>query len=159
RLCALLLQLPPDLTVEERPTLESFIEGVTDPRASPDAPWVVELRSPTWEGTDIAAWLAERGVVTATTERLDLGGPLRYVRLLGIENSVARFDAAQIDRAADIDAWAKRIDAARRASPETILVYVRNFFEGHAPATLAKLRERLGLPTQTPPGQQQMSLF
>jgi len=161
QLCALLLQLPPDLSAEERPALEEFIEGVTAPRAGLPAntPWVVEFRNATWQETDIAAWLAERGVGTATTERLDLGGPLRYVRLLGTENSVARFDAVQIDRAADLDAWAARIDTARQEAPDPIFVYVRNFFEGHAPATIAKLRDRLGLPNATPPGQQQMSLF
>jgi hypothetical protein len=55
-----------------------------------------------------------------------------------------------------------RLDDARQTAPATappLLVYVRNFFEGHAPATIAALRDKLGLPIGTPPGQQQMSLF
>lgn len=162
KLGALLLQLPPDLTADERETFDRFIAGVTDARRGPALPWVVEFRHASWADTDVAADLAARGVVCATTERLDLGGPLRYLRLLGTENSVARFDARQFDRGAELDAWAARLDEARRTAGHDappILVYVRNFFEGHAPATIAELRRRLGLPVSTPPGQQQMSLF
>jgi uncharacterized protein YecE (DUF72 family) len=159
KLGALLLQLPPDFSAEERETLERFFDGLVRDRRAVGLPWVVEFREPSWVGTDIAAYLAARGVLCATTERLDLGAPLRYVRLLGTENSVARFDARQFDRSAELDDWARRLDDARRAAPDPILVYVRNFYEGHAPATIAELRRRLGLPVPTPPGQQQMSLF
>jgi uncharacterized protein YecE (DUF72 family) len=122
---------------------------------------VVEFRHGSWAETDIAAALEARGVACATTDRLDVGAPLAYLRLLGTENAVTRFDAPQIDRSADVAAWAGRLaDAAGSGPPDRrILVYVRNFFEGHAPATLFALRERLGLPVPTPPGKQQMSLF
>lgn len=163
KLGALLLQLPPDFVADERGILEAFVDEIASPRGGgTPLPWVIEFRSGSWAETDIAGALAERGILCATTERVDVGGPLRYVRLLGTENAVARFDAPQIDRSADIALWAKRLDDARRAAPADappLLVYVRNFFEGHAPATIAALRERLGLPNITPPGQQQMSLF
>jgi len=120
---------------------------------------VVEVRHESWTQTNIAAMLAERGIATATTERTDCGNALRYVRLLGIENSVTRFDERQFDRSQEIAEWARRLAEARQASPEPIYVFVRNFFEGHAPATIADLRERLGLPNPTPPGQKQLSLF
>lgn len=163
RLGALLIQLPPDFTVEQRRILETFLDGVAlrHRRSDTPLPWVVEFRSATWAESGISESLAERGIQTATTDRLDLGGPLRYIRLLGVENSVARFDERQIDRSADLDTWAKRLDEARRTpgAESPILVYVRNFFEGHAPATITDLRTRLGLATGAPPGQQQMSLF
>jgi uncharacterized protein YecE (DUF72 family) len=159
KLGALLLQLPPDFSTDERDTLDRFFDSLAKDRRADGLPWFVEFRDSSWLGTDIVASLAACGVLIATTERLDLGAPLRYVRLLGTENSVARFDARQFDRSAELDDWAKRLDAARRASPNRILVYVRNFFEGHAPATIFELRRRLGLAVPTPPGQQQMSLF
>ncbi len=163
KLGGLLLQLPPDFVADEAPTLHKFLDGISSARSgSPELPWVIEFRSSSWVGTGIADLLEERGVVCATTERVDLGSPLRYVRLLGTENSVARFDERQIDRTEDVAAWAARLDAARRAAPETappLLVYVRNFYEGHAPGTIALLREKIGLPVGTPPGRQQMSLF
>ncbi len=163
KLSSLLLQLPPDFTADERKTFDTFIDGITSRRSGNTLlPWVVEFRNPSWVGLGIAEALAERGIACATTERVDLGGPLRYVRLLGTENSVARFDERQIDRTDDITAWASRLDDARRTagvSTNPLLVYVRNFYEGHAPGTIAVLREKLGLPTVIPPGQQQMSLF
>ncbi len=157
---ALLLQLPPDFTASEYPTLTGFIDVLASVRSGvSDLPWVVEIRHASWQETNIAAYSAERNVVLATTERTDCGGPLRYIRLLGIENSVARFDERQFDRGVELNEWATRIDQARNDSPEPIYVFVRNFFEGHAPATIAELRTRLGLPNPTPPGQKQLSLF
>jgi uncharacterized protein YecE (DUF72 family) len=163
KLGALLVQLPPDFTADERSTLEAFIESLASRPAGGSLPWAVEFRNASWTGTDIADWLDARGVACATTDRLDVGGPsLRYVRLLGIQNSVARFDVRQFDRSDEIAGWAARLDAARRrstADAKPVLVYVRNFFEGHAPATIRALRDALSLPTGTPPAQQQMSLF
>jgi uncharacterized protein YecE (DUF72 family) len=157
---ALLLQLPPDFTPEERPVLEAFLETVTSPRYSSGLPWVVEFRDAGWQNTDIVTVLAQWGVGVATTERVTLEAPLRYLRLLGVENSVARFDTKQFDRSEDLDTWAERIRAAQNATiPDPILVFARNFFEGHAPETLRELRRRLGLTNVTPPGQKQMSLF
>lgn len=157
---ALLLQLPPDFSADERPALEELVAGITSPRGEPGLPWVVEFRHASWAQTNVVADLAQSGVCCATTERLDLGGPLAYLRLLGTENAVARFDEPVLARPDEVAAWASRIARARAENPGgRILVYVRNFFEGHAPATLLALREQLGLPVPTPPGRQQMRLF
>jgi uncharacterized protein YecE (DUF72 family) len=160
KLAALLLQLPPDFTAgDDREVWEEFADRITSVRAGPPLPWFVEFRHPSWVGA--ADDLAERGILCATSERLDVGTPIRYLRLLGTDNAVARFDERQFDRSAELDTWAKRLDLARRATdaPAEILVYARNFYEGHSPATLLALRDRLGLPVPTPPGKQQMSLF
>jgi uncharacterized protein YecE (DUF72 family) len=163
KLGSLLIQLPPDFVADEKKTLLTFVDGITSRRGGRSTlPWVIEFRHASWVGIGIAGDLAERGIVCATTERVDPGGPLRYVRLLGTENSVARFDERQIDRTEEISAWAARLAEARSSAAENtppLLVYVRNFYEGHAPATITVLREKLGLPTETPPGRQQMSLF
>lgn len=160
RLGALLLQLPPDFTADDRKTLDEFIDGITSPRRETSGlPWFVEFRHASWAQTEIAADLAEQGVACATSERLDVGGPLRYVRLLGTENAVARFDEPQIDRSAEIAQWAARIAQEAQATDSPLFVYIRNFYEGHAPASLLRLRQHLGLPVPTPPGKQQMSLF
>lgn len=156
KLGALLLQLPPDLTAADRETFDTFIDGITAPRAVPDLPWVVEFRAASWLETDVARFCAERGVAVATSERLDLGAPLRYVRLLGTENAFDRFDARQIERDDELDAWAKRL---RVVDSGRVLVYIRNFFEGHSPDTIRALRRRLGLPDVVPPGRQQLSMF
>lgn len=154
KLGTLLLQLPPEFGLNDRRFLESFADAIADP----DLPWVVELRSSTWETTDIATTLGERGIGVAATDRVFLpGGALRYIRLLGEENSVESFAACIIDQSAGLDLWSERLRSAPKG--DEIAVHVRNFYEGHAPGTLVRLRERLGLSTPTPPGQQQMSLF
>jgi uncharacterized protein YecE (DUF72 family) len=162
RLGALLVQLPPDFSDAERAALDTFIETVAGPRGEPGLPWVVEFRHAGWAQINVANELEARGVALATTERLDVGGALRYVRLLGDEGSVKRFDERMQVRENDLTAWAERINQARTErglDTPPILVYVRNFFEGHAPATILDLRARLGLPVPTPPGKQQMRLF
>lgn len=148
----LLLQLPPDFGPGEARHLLSFADAL-----APDSlPWTVELRDSAWQTTPIAEQLAERGIGVATTDRVSLpGARLTYVRLLGEENSVARFDQRVIDRESELDQWAERL----RAAEGRVFLHVRNFYEGHAPGTLTALRQRLGLSTPMPPGQQQMSLF
>ena len=153
RLGAILIQLPPEFTRAEKRPLATFVKEV----GRRGIPWVIEFRHTSWLGSGIVERLADFEIAVATTERLDLGGPLRYVRLLGAENSVERFQERAFDRSAELDIWADRLRAA--ASEPDVFVLVRNYFEGHAPATLEALRARLDLPTPTPPGRQQMSLF
>jgi uncharacterized protein YecE (DUF72 family) len=161
RLGALLVQLPPDFGPAEYDTLREFFDAVVRTRKGAALPWVVEFRNADFARTDVLRFLAERGIVCATSERVDLGAPLRYVRLLGTENAFARFDARQLERSDELATWAQRLDAARSAATDgdRIFLYVRNFYEGHSPATLADLASRLGISVPTPPGRQQMSLF
>ena len=149
KLAYLLVQLPPDFTASERRHVERFFSEAGN------GPWAVEFRHESWLQTDIPAFLEDRGVVLATTEKIDFGHPPRYLRLLGEEGSVARFHERQIDRRAELDVWAERL----KQSDGERFVFVRNYFEGHAPASLFYLMEKLGITPPTPPGQQQMSLF
>lgn len=152
KLGRLILQLPPDFGPGEARNLLVFADALTEL----SLPWTVELRESGWQQTLIASQLAERGMALATTDRVAVpGAPLTYLRLLGEENSVERFDQRIIPRDTELDHWAEQLKAATG----TVFVHVRNFYEGHAPATLTELRRRLGLSTPTPPGQQQMSLF
>ena len=150
---------PRAITHERRligPAEVRHLLSFTDALASDNQPWTVELRDGAWQTTQLAEQLAERGIGVATTDRVRLpGAPLTYVRLLGEENSVTRFDQRVIDRESELDRWAERLGTAEG----TVFVHVRNYYEGHAPGTLIALRQRLGLSTPTPPGQQQLSLF
>jgi uncharacterized protein YecE (DUF72 family) len=150
KLAALLVQLPPDLDAGERRPFEAFFSQI----AGVGIPFAVELRHSSWQNTDIAAFLAEKAIALVTTEKLDFGHAPTYLRLLGEDGAVERFGERQFDRRAELDGWAERLEE----SPDA-LVFVRNFFEGHAPASLFYLMERLGTPPPIPPGQQQMSLF
>ena len=149
KLAHILVQLPPDFAAGERRHVERFFTEAGD------GPWAVEFRHASWLQTDIPAFLEERGVVLATTEKLDFGHPPRYLRLLGDEGAFARFHERQLDRRPELDIWAERL----KQSEGERFVFVRNYFEGHAPASLFYLMEKLGITPPTPPGQQQMSLF
>lgn len=152
KLGRLVLQLPPDFAPSEQHNLLTFADALADS----GQPWTVELREGGWAETTIATQLAERGVAVAATDRVVLpGAPLTYLRLLGEENSVERFDQRVIDRSAELRVWAEKIKEA----DGIVFVHVRNFYEGHAPGTLRFLRERLGLPTPGFPGEKQLSLF
>lgn len=152
KLGRLVLQLPPDFGPGEARNLLTFADNL----AAHSFPWTVELRESGWLQTEIAAQLTERGMQLATTDRVAVpGAPLTYLRLLGEENSVERFDQRVILRDTELDQWAELL----RAATGTVYVHVRNYYEGHAPATLFELRRRLGLSLPTPPGQKQLSLF
>jgi len=152
KLGRLVLQLPPDFSPKEQRNLLTFADALADS----DQPWTVELRDGGWVETSIATQLAERGFSVATTDRVALpGAPLTYLRLLGEENAVERFDQRVIDRSTELRQWGEKLKEA----DGTIFVHVRNFYEGHAPGTLRFLREALGLPTPPFPGEKQLSLF
>lgn len=152
KLGRLVLQLPPDFGPGEARNLLTFADAL----AEHALPITVELRESGWLQTEIAAQLAERGMELATTDRVAVpGAPLTYLRLLGEENSVERFDQRALPHETELDHWAAQLNAA----PGPVFIHVRNYYEGHAPATLIELRRRLGLSIPTPPGQQQMSLF
>ncbi len=150
KLQCLLVQLPPEFEAGERRNFETFFEEVS----GRGFPLAVELRHESWLKTDIPAFLKEKEIQLVTTEKIDFGHTPTYLRLLGEEGSVARFDERQFDRSGELETWATRL----KPSPDA-LIFARNYFEGHAPATLFSLMEQLGAPVPTPPGQQQMSLF
>jgi uncharacterized protein YecE (DUF72 family) len=141
-----LLQLPPDFAFEERNNLTRFLE-----KWEGKTRLFIEFRHPSCK--KITLELPE-GVGIVTTERFDLGGQICYLRLLGEENAFAKFTHRQQKREVELDSWAERL----KASPDAF-VFVRNFYEGHAPATLFALMTRLGYSVPTPAGQQQMRLF
>jgi uncharacterized protein YecE (DUF72 family) len=140
-----LLQLPPDFALSEQSNLLRFLE-----KWERKTLLFIEFRHPSCQKIkDIPD-----DVNIVTTERFDTGGNISYLRLLGEENAFAAFTHRQQKREMELDAWATRL----KASPDA-LVFVRNFYEGHAPATLFALMERLGYSIPTPAGQQQMRLF
>jgi uncharacterized protein YecE (DUF72 family) len=153
KLACLLVQLPAEIGPADRRHVERFFTEV----AGQGFPLALELRDTAWLKTDIADFLQAHSITLVTTEKVDFGHPPAYLRLLGEDGSVARFDARQFDRSAELDTWATRLK--ENAVSADALVFVRNFYEGHAPATLFALMKRLGYSVPVPPGQQQMSLF
>ena len=75
---------------------------------------------------------------------------------MGIRD-LEKFDRIYRNRDENLDLWMGRI---KRLAAREIYIYVDNYYEGHAPATVNKIKERLNLPI-TPPAvlEEQPSLF
>jgi uncharacterized protein YecE (DUF72 family) len=69
-----------------------------------------------------------------------------YIRVMG-ERDLPKFDRIYRPQDDVIDQWTGALDELPASD---IFIYVDNYFEGHAPATVAKFKERLGLPVSSP---------
>lgn len=68
----------------------------------------------------------------------------RYIRIMG-ERDLMGFDRLHRPRDKELDQWAAKL---ARLPADEIYVYCDNYFEGFAPATVGRLRSRLGLSTR-----------
>jgi uncharacterized protein YecE (DUF72 family) len=166
KLAAVLVQLPPSFSVKhDESALREFLH--TLPRGWPFA---IEFRRRDWHLPRIAHLLTEHGVAWVWSDVTPLGqqaeGALTLapetadfacIRLLGDLDTKYRADGSKRHtyrsvmwpRDASLDNWAARIRESltrlRRA-----VVLCANHFEGFAPATCARLGERLGMPIALP---------
>ena len=72
-----------------------------------------------------------------------------YLRWMGPDRAITDYSHVQVDRSAELDAWAAMIPALL-AQVRTMYGYANNHFAGHSPASIRMLQERLGLPTVDP---------
>jgi uncharacterized protein YecE (DUF72 family) len=158
-------------------SLDEFL-GVLDgflgawPHAA--VPLAVEIRNPRWLGADFAAVLRQHGAALAIAEqkwmpsaaevlaRIDpVTGPLAVLRLIGdreaIEKITTTFDKVVVDRTAELAEAAGVVQTLAARVP--VGVFVNNHYAGHAPATAADLRARLGQPDPEPPERPRTTLF
>jgi len=166
---AVLVQLGPDFSPDERGALFAFVE-----RLPAGFPIALELRDPRWFAeplaSDVRAVLTARNIALALTDApfvpLDtmlagLAEPtadFAYLRWIGVHDAVARFDRVVFDRSAAIARWAKAI-AARPPRVKRVCGYVNNHYAGHAPATVRALYAALGIAHDRPARIVQGSLF
>ena len=169
KLEAILIQTAPDFVPAEIDAVESFVRDLpAGPR------WVFEVRDRDWFHGEVHGRLRDalgtHGVALAVTDGPfvpletmlhELHRPTAshaYLRWLGVNNSVARFDALVIDRDAEIAQWA---DAIRDAAPQLARLagYANNQYAGHAPGTIRQLYAALGVAHERPARIEQPSLF
>jgi uncharacterized protein YecE (DUF72 family) len=151
KLGAVVIQFPPSFTrdrFEDR--LRSFLPLLPRGRR-----FAVEFRSRSWNDERVFEWLREFGVAWVVTHWQDLPpvisttADFAYFRLVGFHQRFSNLGRVQQDRSEDLASWARTIkDLAARL--DRIYVYVNNHYEGHAPATVARLKDLLGLPTVDP---------
>jgi uncharacterized protein YecE (DUF72 family) len=153
KLGAILVQLPPDFTVEERPALEAFLDQLPDGYR-----FAAEFRHRSWLNEDTYELLTNHGVAWTMLDlhympRTDeLTADFTYVRWLGDRRKIERMHEVQIDRRPQLDAWAERLDEVAR-KVQTIFGFANNHYSGHSPSDIRYMRERLGLPSREAPEQ------
>ncbi len=138
------------------------------PRLPADLRWAVEVRHRSWFGKEFYDLLHAHNValVQADAPRLPRNTPttanFAYIRWLGDRTQITddfSHVRAGFERTADLDWWAERI-RSMTAEGLDVFAYANNHYQGHSPATLRAMQERLGLPISQPPAMpHQQSLF
>ena len=150
RLGAILIQFPASFTrlLEER--LSSFL-GLLPP----DLRFAVEFRHQSWQHDDVFDLLREFSVAWCVTQWQSLPVVVQvttdfaYIRLVGIHSQIAQVGQVQLDRSRELAALADTIKQFER-NLKRVYVFVNNHYAGHAPATVAQLKELLSLPVVDP---------
>lgn len=154
KLGAILIQLPPDFTRQERPALERFLARLPE-----GFRFAAEFRHRSWLADATYDLLRERRVawtiidLSFMPKSPVLTADFSYVRWLGDRRKIQRMHAVQIDRSRDLDAWAEKLDEIARDT-ERIYGFANNHYSGHSPADVRYLLHRLGIPEKSPPHQQ-----
>jgi len=151
-----LVQCPPDF--DPSPDNRSHLFRFMRTQMPEDIAIALELRDARWYDDALFALARERGFALAVTEgsysTIDLATRVAeelrreppaahaYLRWLG-DRQLTRFDRVQIDRGRSLDVWARLITMLRQTVRD-IYGYVNNHYQGHSPATLRAVLERLG---------------
>jgi uncharacterized protein YecE (DUF72 family) len=151
KLGAILVQLPPDFTADERPALTAFLGSL--PR---EVSFAVEFRHRSWLTDETVALLADLGMAWTCIDlsfmprSIAVTTDFMYVRWLGNRKQIQQMDRVQIDRRPDLDSWIERIEGELKRV-ERIFGFVNNHYSGHSPADVRYLRKRLGMPAPIEP--------
>jgi uncharacterized protein YecE (DUF72 family) len=150
KLGPLVIQFPRSFTREFEDRLRSFL-----PLLPTDLRFAVEFRSQSWHDAQIWDLLKEHNLAWCINDWQDLPTVVKtttdfaYLRLVGYHKEFQRLDEVQRDRSEELTSWAATITDLASQLPR-VHVYVNNHYEGHAPSTINKLAELLGLPTIDP---------
>jgi uncharacterized protein YecE (DUF72 family) len=139
RLGPLLLQLPPDFTVEGMEVLSTFL------RELPEGPrYAVEVRHRSWVGSDLPELLRERGAALTLVDyprmpRLkEATTDFAYIRWLGNRREFpSRHTHLKKDRDDDLLWWAGVVDRFLEEE-KTVFAYANNHYQNHSPSTVER---------------------
>jgi uncharacterized protein YecE (DUF72 family) len=142
RLGPLLLQLPPDFTVEGMEVLNAFLQEL------PEGPrYAVEVRHRSWVGSDLPELLRERGVALTLVDyprmpRLEEATTeFAYIRWLGNRREFpSGHTHLKKDRDDDLVWWAGVVDRFLEEG-KTVFAYANNHYQNHSPSTVERFLE------------------
>ncbi len=142
RLGPLLLQLPPDFTVEGTDVLDKFLAEL------PKGPsYAVEVRHRSWLDSDLSDLLRERGAALTLVDyprmpRLEEATTdFAYIRWLGNRREFpSGHTHLKKDRDDDLLWWAGVVDRFLEEG-KTVFAYANNHYQNHSPSTLERFLE------------------
>ena len=142
RLGPLLLQLPPDFTVEGMEVLNTFL------RELPEGPrYAVEVRHRSWVGSNLPELLRERGAALTLVDhprmpRLEEATTdFSYIRWLGNRREFpSGHTHLKKDRDDDLLWWAGVVDSFLEER-KTVFAYANNHYQNHSPSTIEQFLE------------------
>jgi len=166
KLGPILIQCGPDFSPLERSALERFL-----PQLPGSVRFAIEFRQRGWITPETLELLSAHRVALALSDGrwVPRKWLLRlcerpttdfaYLRWMGPDRAITDYSHLQVDRSAEVDAWAAMIPVLL-GQVRTVYGYANNHFAGHGPATIRMLQERLDVPVVDPGriGEQQ-SLF
>ncbi|MBX7118119.1 MAG: DUF72 domain-containing protein [Gemmatimonadaceae bacterium] len=149
KLGPVLIQCGPDFAPGERGALEDFLYTLPD-----DIAFAIEFRQRGWIDEGVLGLLEQRRVALALVDArwiprpwmLKLAArptaPHAYVRWMGPDRSITDYSHVQVDRTAELEAWAAILPTL--AKSVKVYGYVNNHFSGHSPASIRWLQAALG---------------
>ena len=153
KLGPILIQCGPDFAPHEIDQLEEFLHTLPA-----DLKFAIEFRHKGWINEETHQLLSARNVALTLVDARWIPRPWMlklaarptatthaYVRWMGPDRSITDYSHIQVDRTAELDAWAEVLPALAVRVP--VYGFVNNHFSGHSPANVRMLQSRLG---QTP---------
>jgi len=123
--------------------LQTFLKGIREFRIG------VEIRNKDWFKPDFYQMLRDTNTALVLNDiyylprQTEVTAEFTYVRLLGDRRQIPDdFSRVRVERTKDLDYWAAWINAQLEKEIE-VYVYSNNRYQGHAPATIHTLQEKL----------------
>jgi uncharacterized protein YecE (DUF72 family) len=149
----LLFQFAPSFTAERFADLAALL-----PLLPADLRWAVEVRHTSWLSEHFYNLLREHNVALAHVDlpwmprTTPVTADFVYIRWLGDRRALPddfSYVRPELQRSEDLDWWARQIERMLERGLH-VFAYANNHYQGHSPATIRALQERLHLTVSTP---------
>ncbi len=149
KLASVLIQLPPqfEASKENARNLREFLARLPNEIRFAiefrDRQWLIDWTFEELENNRVALCLVEGSWIPRELMFEAIGKPtadFAYIRFMG-ERDLIKFDKIYRHQDTNLQMWKEEIE---KIKAKDIFVYFSNFYEGHAPASVNKLKELLG---------------
>lgn len=149
----LLFQFAPSFTAERIDDLAALL-----PILPTDLRWAVEVRHKSWLTEPFYDLLRLHNVALTHVDlpwmprNTPVTADFVYIRWLGDRRKIAddfSYVRPELQRDDDLDWWSRQIERMLERGLQ-VFAYANNHYQGHSPATIRALQERLNLPVRAP---------